>query len=1148
MPEKERDGGDVPRPDGDSPAGGPRPEDALPAEGPDAPKDPRPDAGVEELAALVEALEGGDDAATGAPAPEDSLADAPSSLPELEGEPAPGAAVDAELAARFHATEIEVRSLRQRKRDGLITQDQLQAELRRLMIEIDGVWWMLGVETDTWYRHDERAGGWIIAQPPARSGVPAGQPEGISETLAGPEETLSGTLPPGVILEEDELPRSDTPLYDEGATIPGMAAIHQGTMRLSADDDPAGAGAALPASLPGERLAPRSQVPPPRPAAMPAARRNALPQRLLLGALLLGAATLLLVALTALVVFLRYNNIVGRYSAAIDAVAAPQAGYQSLRLLDGGGALLAELDSEDGRREPRPLAEISPWLIAAVVGAQEPHFFGSSDFNLPRLAGDLFGSDPGEAATIAQHLATLIIDNEGVGAAAQARHRNVVAAELARRYDRNTLLERYLNEVEFGPRVYGAQAAAAFWFGVNASELKAVDAALLAGTLIHPGVTPLDAATRAAAFANADNLLRELAGMHCLNLQHQSAHPDFATPFCTHRELILDDQGDFSPAINLQRAMLGTRNFATPTSESPWPHFTAQVVAELRADYGEAAFRSGATVHTTLDPPLQQAAADALRYQLRTSGMGRNVQTGAVSVVDPVSGELLALVGGAGDPQAIPGFQAPDAALMPLLYAAALEGVGDRNGNGQLDHDEYLTAASILWDVPGQAPNPFFPPLPHGNLTRGPVSLRSALANALNIPAAGVWDFVTQERFLETAARLGLKTFQSATGAGLGAAPGETGVLLPELMQAYSTLANHGRFQPLQAIRAVTAADGSELPRQNERESADVLQPGVALLIGNLLAGDSARSIIGERGPLTLPGLEGAIAAIANTTPGARDLWAMGYSNNLVVGVWLGRHDDQPTASSGLLEAAPVFRSVMQTALQGRPQPTRFSGPQAALAVAPVCALSGALPDDVCPGGRRNELFIPGYPPPPPELGVIVTRRVDSWTGLLANEFCPAFQSEQIFLRLQPEDPRVTAWLGSAPGQTFLNASGLVRLPTAGMPDASCDVSTQQPTLELLNPPHNSVVQGSITVSGTVAAQNMERFELALYTTDDALIQQLGSWEQQRPGQGEPLVAWNTAVVPDGQYLLRLTAHAIGGGYARREAFVVISNGAATGG
>lgn len=1145
MPEKERDGGDLPRPDGDSPAGGPRPEDALPAEGPEAAGEPRPDAGVEELAALVEALEGGE---AGAPAPEDSLPDAPSSLPELEGEPVPAAAPDAELAARFHATEIEVRSLRQRKRDGLITQDQLQAELRRLMIEVDGVWWMLGVETDTWYRHDERAGGWVIAQPPARSGVPAGLPEGISETLAGPEETLSGTLPPGFVLEEDELPRSDTPLYDEGATIPGMAAIHQGSMRLSADDDPGVAGATLPASLPGERLAPRSQVPPPRPSVMAAARRNVLTQRLLLAALLLGAATLLLVALTALVVFLRYNNIVGRYGAAIDALAAPQAGYRSLRLLDAGGATLAELDSEDGRREPRPLAEISPWLIAAVVGAQEPHFYGSSDFNLPRLAGDLFGSDPGEAATIAQHLATLIIDNEGVGAAAQARHRNVVAAELARRYDRNTLLERYLNEAEFGPRVFGAQAAAEFWFGVNASELKAVDAALLAGALLHPGVTPPDAATRAAAFANADNLLHELAGMRCLNLQHQSAHPDFATPFCAHRERILDEQGDFSPAINLQRAMLGTRNFAAPTSESPWPHFTAQVVAELRADYGEAAFRSGATVHTTLDPLLQQAAADALRHQLQTSGTGRNVQTGAVSVVDPVSGELLALVGGEGDPQAIPGFQAPDAALMPLLYAAALEGVGDRNGNGQLDHDEYLTAASILWDVPGQAPNPFFPPLPHGNLTRGPVSLRSALANALNIPAAGVWDFVTRERFLETAARLGLKTFQTAAGAGLGAAPGETGVLLPELMQAYSTLANHGRFQPLQAIRAVTAADGSELPRQNARESADVLHPGVALLIGNLMAEDSARSIIGERSPLTLPGLEGAIAAIANTTPGARDLWAMGYSNNLVVGVWLGRHDDQPTGSSGLLEAAPVLRSVMQTALQGRPQPTRFSGPQATLAVAPVCALSGALPDAVCPGGRRDEVFVPGYPPPPPELGVIVTRRVDSWSGLLANEFCPAFQSEQVFLRLQPEDPRVTAWLGSAPGQTFLNASGLVRLPAAAMPTASCDVSTQQPTLELLNPPHNSVVQGSITVSGTVAAQNMERFELALYTTEGALIQQLGNWEQQRPGRGEALVAWNTAVVPDGQYLLRLTAHAIGGGYARREAFVVISNGAASGG
>ncbi len=1146
MPNEKNPEDGAPRPDGDEPAATPRPEDTLPAEGPEPPAPPGPDAGVEELAALVDALADPGAASADLPAPEDTLADLPASLPEEK--PVPDAGED-ERGTRFRATEAEVRGLRQRKRDGLITQEQLLQELRRHMIEDDGVWWMLGVETDTWYRYDELAGGWVIASPPAHAGVSAGGAIDVHEGLAGPEETLSGTLPPGFALDEDELPRTDTPLYDEEATIPGMAAIHQGTQRLSQEEAPRSAAPTVagPAQQLRERLAPRAGVPPPRPAASPTSARNLLPQRLLLLAALLGGAFLALLALTGLVVLLRYNSIVGTYSEAIDALAQAQPAFQSLRILDGNGELLAELDSEDGRREPRALGDISPWLIAAVLAAQEPLFYGSSDFNLPRIAGDLFGSAPDESLTIARRLAELSIRNEGVGAAAQARHRNIVAAELARRYDRNTLLERYLNEAEFGPRVFGAQAAAQFWFGLDANQLQPVESALLASFLTHPGVTPLEAATRAEAFANTDALLRTLAGLHCLNLQHASAHPDFATPFCAHRQQILDDQGDFSPAINLQRATLGTRDFSAPTSEAAWPHFSAQVVAGLRASYGEDAFRSGATVHTTLDPRIQQAAADALRDQLQSSGRNRNVQTGAVSVVDPASGELLALVG-EGDPQAIPGFQAPDAALMPLLYAAALEGVGDRNGNGQLDHDEYLTAASILWDVPGQAPNPFFPPLPHGNLTRGPVSLRSALANALNIPAARVWDFVTRERFLETAARLGLKTFQTAGGDGLGDTPGETGVLLPELMQAYSTLANYGRYQPLSAIRAVTLADGSELPRRDAPDGGDVLHPGVALLIGNLMAEDSGRSIIGEDSPLTLPSHEGAIAAIANTTLGSRDLWTMGYSNNLVVGVWLGRHDDQPTASSGLLEAAPVFRRVMQAALQGRPAPTRFSGVQATLAMAPVCRLSGALPDAGCPGGQGDEFFVPGYPPPPPEQGAIVSRTIDTWSGLLANEFCPQFHREQTFLRLESEDPLVTAWLGSAAGQTFLSANGLTDLPVGAAPTAACDVSTRQPTLELSNPPHNSVVQGSITVTGTVAAQNMERFELTLVTIRGALIQQLGSWEQQRPGQGEALVQWNTAAVPNGQYLLRLTARSVGGGYAQREAFVVISNAAAAGG
>lgn len=1038
MPDKENTDADPSRPDAETPAG-PRPEDTLPGEEPAARERPDPDAGLEELAALVDALEGG--AARPAPAPEDALLDGPASPPPEDASP------------------------------------------------------------------------------------------------AAPEETLSDTLPPGFAADEDELPRADTPLFDQEATIAGMAAVNQASLHLDEDDRPA--AAATPATPLDARLASRADVPPPRPAAGPLFG----PQRLLLAAILGGVACLLLVALTALVILLRYNDIVARYSEELDALAQPQPGFQNLRILDADGELLSELDSEDGRRAPRPLGEISPWLIVAIVGKQEPDFYESSDFSLLRIADGLFGNAPGEPESIAQRLAALVIDNEGVGAAAQARHRNIVAAEIARRYDHNTILERYLNEAAFGPRVFGAQAAADFWFGVDADELQPVHAALLAGFSARPDETPLDSATRDAAFANADALLRgELARLPCLHLQHHSTHPDFATPFCAHREQIIDAQGAFTPAINLQRAEAGARDYTAPTTDSRWPHFTQVVVEELRTVYGEEAFRKGVTVHSTLDPRIQQVAADALRDRLLGSGYSRNVLTGAVSVVDPATGELLALAGGDDDTDVALGFQAPDAALMPLLYAAALEGVGDRDGNGRLDYSEYRTAASILWDVPGQTANPFFPPLPHANLARGPVSLRSALANALNLPAARLWDFVTPERFLDTAARLGLRNFQTGAGPGLGSAAGETGVRLLELMQAYSTLANHGRFQPLRAIRAVTAADGSELPRLVTQEAQDALQPGVALLLGNLMAEDSARSIIGAGGPLTLPGLDGAIAAIANTSIGARDLWAMGYSNHLVVGVWLGRPDDQPTSASGLQEAAPVFQRVMQAALQGRPQPTRFAGPQATLTTAPVCSLSGAQPGPACPGDAHSELFVPGYPPPPPELGLIQTRSIDTWSGLLANEFCPDNRRDQSFLRLEPGEDRIIAWLGSPAGQGFMNAAGLRGLPPPAAPTAACDVTTRLPTLRLQNPPNNSVVQGQVLVTGTVAAQDLERFELSLFTPEGALVQQLGSWQQQRPGREEPLVQWNTGVVPDGSYYLRLTAHASGGGHAQREAFVVIRN------
>jgi hypothetical protein len=327
------------------------------------------------------------------------------------------------------------------------------------------------------------------------------------------------------------------------------------------------------------------------------------------------------------------------------------------------------------------------------------------------------------------------------------------------------------------------------------------------------------------------------------------------------------------------------------------------------------------------------------------------------------------------------------------------------------------------------------------------------------------------------------------------------------------------------------------------------VQPNIAFLLQNILSDNNARSLVfGLNTPLYLPEFDGAIAAKTGTTNDARDLWTMGFSRNTVVGVWLGRPDNNATQATSLQTAAPIFNTVMRAALEGRQRPGVFTSPgntvpQGSVVTQVICNTTGALPDERCTE-RRNELFAADRPPAPAEQGAVVNIPIDTWTGLRANQFCQDNVQVGTFVNLFPPDPWAVQWLGGE-GQQVAQRMGLP-IPPQSPPASACDVNTLLPTARIVNPADGATVAETVQITGAVSAQNFDRYQIELAPANTSTFNIIaGPFQTQQPTLGSVLAEWDSRQVSNGQYILRLSmfaSAASGGGFLNRDVGLVVSN------
>ncbi len=1069
------------------------------------------------------------------------------------------------LVAQFDRVEEEVTGLRHRYHQGKLTREALQAELRKLMLlDEQGYWWMIGVESDVWYRHEN--GQWVRAERPRLA--PA-EPQGTDAMLAseyGRFDAAEDVLTSQAYAEDNpDIPevQAHVPRLDPEATLVGAAAVafdqlpySQETIPGQSYTDPtvmAGAYSPDAQQAYGYDQAQAAQEPlqPDYGAALDASqseryrhvqeRQAQQTQRWIVRAAIaavLGGLGLVLLVIVGLVLF--YVSKVGQYNDRIEALTQLASQFETTRIFDRNGNLLSQInDPTGGTRISVPLEEISPWMIHATISTENERFFEDPGWDAIAVVRAMIQNvQEGEVvsgfSSITQQLARALVleaDRRTEISLSRKIDEVIIAAEIGRRYTKNEILELYLNEIYYGNLAYGVEAAAQTYFGISARDLNLPQAALLA-SIVQAPATYDPVVNRETAFSRMDIVLNLMVRRGCIQFQHE---PYVQTgPFCVTQQNVA--------AAVVEKAQVEAREYNIPTNTIRYPHFVNFVAQQLETNYGLAdIYRTGFNVYTTLDPGLQdiaQAVAAQEVANLQAQGIGGN--NASVVVMDPRDGAILAMVGSVDynnasiDGQVNVAFspQQPGSSIKPLVYTAAFQG----NPSGQ-----YWYPGTVVWDTPtcwaGYCPSNY------DGAYHGPQSVRSALANSYNIPAVKALEFVTVDRFAQVAQTMGL-TFPGNTPqqAGLTGALGGFDVRLYDMVVAFGTLANNGRRPAPYTITRITDVQGANIPLPTHPEPQQVVQPEHAYMINHILSDDRARSAaFGSGSILNIPGY--TVAVKTGTTNDNRDNWTIGYTPNVVVGVWHGNTNNAPMrGTSGITGAAPIWNRIMTAALAGK-APVEFTIPPN-VATAEICADSGTQPSSRCLN-RRQELYAVAQPPASADNDIFKQVQVSTLYGLVANQFCPNFVAEQTFLNIS--DPTAFEWINNTTaGRQWAAARGIA-VPAKPVPTQACDASIQQPIINVDFPLSNAEVEGVVEVRGRVLVYDFRSYQLEYgigaaaqnFTIVD------GPYAVSH-ANSEFLGRWDVSQLPNGPYTLRLSVLTNSGGYAVLDIPVLVDNAIAT--
>lgn len=603
----------------------------------------------------------------------------------------------------------------------------------------------------------------------------------------------------------------------------------------------------------------------------------------------------------------------------------------STLIFDRNGKLLYEIYGEKNRI-PVKLDQIPDYLIKATIAIEDQNFYKHHGFDIKGITratfNTIFKHKLQGGSTITQQLVknALLTPERTL----KRKIKEAILTALTEIiYSKDQILEMYFNQTPYGGTAWGVQAAAKTYFSKDVKDLSLAEAALLAGLPAAP--------TRFSPFI----------------------HPDKAKK---RQELVLKRMKElgFITEEEYQRAKEEKLKFAPVGNRIKAPHFVFYVKEQLVRKYGQAMVEQGGLrIKTTLDLELQEMAQQTVASEIAKLKK-YHVTNGAALVTNPKTGEILAMVGSKdyfaedidGKFNVTTAYRQPGSAIKPINYAVGLL-------------TKRVTPATVFNDiptcflVPGQKA---YCPKNYDGLYHGPVQLRFALGNSFNIPAVKMLALNGLESFIATASAMGIKSFKEPSKYGLSLTLGGGEVRMIEMATAFGVFANGGIRKDLVSILEVKDRWGRILERNSQTPGKRVLPPEVTYLITHILLDNNARSAaFGPRSWLVVKG-HPEVAVKTGTTNDKRDNWTIGYTQDVVVVVWVGNNDNSPMSAvaSGVTGASPIWNKIISFYLKDK-NPKWPIKPKNIIGKT-ICNETGLLPP---PEGcsSRFEYFIAGTEP-----------------------------------------------------------------------------------------------------------------------------------------------------------------------------------------
>ncbi|MFC1749861.1 penicillin-binding protein [Pseudomonadota bacterium] len=667
--------------------------------------------------------------------------------------------------------------------------------------------------------------------------------------------------------------------------------------------------------------------------------------------------------------------------------------------------------------------KMSQSIIDATVAIEDDNYWNHPGFDpigimrafVNNLTG---GSQQGGSTITQQYIKNAFLSSERTYT--RKLKELILAVQLEQAYDKEQILELYLNKIPYGNNAYGTEKAAQIYFDKHALDLTLAESALLASLPKAPSYYNPYGENK---FSNLTKPFSEDELRWRTIRTETDLHPNEISRGLIGQQVTIDDdssiyiqgRSDLVLKAMLKNDLITEKEkddalftiqeieFKEYRESISHPHFVFHVLSQVEEKYGqEIVEQGGLKIYTTIDPRLQSIAETAVEEGAARNEERYNAKNAALVSIDPKTGEILAMVGSKdyfsedidGAVNITTQYRQPGSSFKPFVYAQAF-------------YSRYAPG-SIIFDAETRFGASAFPKNYDGNFM-GPMPIRKALGLSRNIPAIKAYYLAGgQEPIIELSEKMGIEFLNKDIDFGWPLALGTAEVRPLDIVSGFGVFANNGvRHEPVSILK-IENADGETLEEwQAEEDGEEVLDPQIAYLINNILSDTSVR--IGEN--LTISGkVNAAKTGTSNRKLSANDyrphdLWTIGYTPSLVAGVWAGNNkaeDGNLTAlAEGYSAAGPIWKQYMTEALAEVPSED-FPVPEGIKQVT-VASASGLLPGPNTPEDQQVLEVFASFSVPTDVDNSYLTAEVDTRNGQLSNKYCPDdFVENKSFVNFQP--------------------------------------------------------------------------------------------------------------------------------------------------